>query len=118
MNAEFLYVYNVVLIKYNEMSTEDYFKNLPSLAACVLSNGEIVTDSPVYITYPIEAWKQSKFCSHMEEEDILLIFVDDDTCWMREYQDFICYPEIYDFNTETSLITIGNEKFGFIHKFY
>ncbi len=118
MTIEFLYVYNVVLIKYNEMSTDDYFKNLPSLAACILSNGEIITNSTLYLTYPIEYWVKSDFFIHIEEGDILLVFINEDTCWMREYQDFICYPEIYDFNTEVSLITIGNEKFGFMYKFY
>jgi hypothetical protein len=119
--ASYLYTFNVVNVRNNEMSTSSLFNNLSSLVACILPNGEIITDPeicPIYPIYAIEAWKSSEFFGSMDETDILLVFANEDSLWMREYQDFIDYPEIIDYYTESSLIQINNENFCFIYRFY
>lgn len=119
--ASYLYTFNVVNVRNNEMPTTSLFNNLSSLVACILPNKEVIIDSNIYAIYPInaiQAWVSSEFFGQMDETDICLVFGSEDSLWMREYQEFIDYPDIIDYYTESSLIEINNEKFCFNYRFY
>ena len=119
--ASYLYTFNVVNVRNNEMPTTSLFNNLSSLVACILPNKEVIIDSNIYAIYPINAiraWVSSEFFGQMDETDLCLVFGSEDSLWMREYQDFIDYPDMIDYYTESSLIEINNEKFCFNYRFY